>query len=723
MLTNEQILSAIEAAEQAAFGPQSTEASDRADALDRYMGRPYGDEKPGRSAFISRDVADVVEGVSANVLKPFVGGDRVVVFNPRGPEDEEQSEQETDYINFVTMERNNGFVNLTSAVKDALLLRNGYIKCGWMKRSDITIETYTGQSEEELTLLLEDGDVEVVSQEEYPDPSHSGVQLLGPDGMPQEAQPAPTLFDVKVRRKQPTEFVEHMPAPPNEILVTQRSSEPSLQNADFVQHRPRKTISEVREMGYDIPDDIEDSEDGAESLEDYARAIDSAEMGVDPTGLAARRIVVFKETWMRIDKDGDGIAELRRICSVGKTLLADEEADLIPIASFTPILVPHRHLGVSVYDTVKDIAEGKTAMFRSFLDNRYLQNNAEKVINIDAVENIDDFLQSRPGGLKRVRGDPAGAVMPLVVPDNGAGALQALEYLDAIRENRTGYTRAAQGMKSGSLATGTLGELNDQLSQSGIRLEMIARTIAETGLRDLFRLTHALTLKHSTRAEKVRLRNTWHQVNPREWVRRTDMSISVGLGSTTGPQQLQNLQMIGQAQQMALPMGIVTPENIYNTLEKMAVAAGFKNPEAFFTKPKMTPKMGPDGQPVMGADGKPQMESAPPPPQKDPMVQAEEIKAQTAMQLEPMKLQAQQQIEHQKTQNNIQQAQFEAQQSAQLETYKIEKQAELERFKAELNANLEKYKIDEQIKAEILKAEIAAESQRQVAANRPKETQ
>jgi hypothetical protein len=511
LLTNEQIIAAIDAAEAAAFGPKSSEiASDRADAIDRYNGKTYGDEKAGRSAVVSRDVSDVVEGVAANVLKPFVGGDKVVVFNPRGPEDEEAAKQESDYVNFVVMERNNGFVCLEQRGQRRPPAAQWLSQVGWTKREDITIETYQGLSDEELALLADDKDIEIIGQREYP--MFEVPQVIG-----MEQQPAPMLYDVKVHRKQPTEYVEIMPAPPDEILVSQRSTEPSVQNADFVQHRTHKTISELRELGYDVPDDLSDDQDNTESIEDLARNLFNAQSDqwADPTANAARRIVLFKESWLRIDKDGDGIAELRRVCSVGKNLLADEEADLIPIACFTPILMPHRHLGVSVYDLVKDIAEIKTAMLRSHLDNRYLQNNAEKVIDVNAIENIDDFLTSRPGGLKRVRGNPGEAVMPLVVPDNGAGALQTMEYLDSIRENRTGYTKAAEGMKSGSLATDTLGELNQQQSQSGIRLEMIARTIAETGLRDLFRIVHALTLKHSSRAEKVRLRNTWVEVNPR----------------------------------------------------------------------------------------------------------------------------------------------------------------------------------------------------------------
>ena len=693
MLSAEQILAAIEAAEQAAFGPKSSEiASDRADALDRYLGKPYGDEKAGRSQVVSRDVSDVVEGVTANVLKPFVGGDRVVVFNPRGPEDEQGAQQETDYVNFVVMERNNGFVCLNSGVKDALLLRNGYLKCGWTKREDITIEPYQGLSDEEMALLMEDEDVEVFQHSEYPDPFGQGAAMM----MGHEPQQMSMLHDVKVRRKKPTEYVEIMPAPPDEILVSQRATEPSIQNADFVQHRTHKTLSELRELGYKVPDDITDDEDGASTEEDYARNLfgHNSDMWDDPTSDAARRLVLFKESWIRLDVDGDGIAELRRICQVGKTLLADEEADLIPIACFTPVLMPHRHLGISVYDLVKDIAEIKTAMLRSHLDNRYLQNNAEKVINVDAVENIDDFLVSRPGGLKRVRGDPAGAVMPLVVPDTGSGALMTLEYLDSIRENRTGYTKTAEGMKSGSLATGTATEYMNQISQSGVRLEMIARTIAETGLRDLFRIVHALTLKHSSRAEKVKLRNQWVAINPREWVRRTDLSISVGLGSTTGPQQLQNLMLIGQAQQTAMPLGIVTPENVFNTLSKMATAAGFKNPEEFFTKPEKTPKMGPDGQPEIGPDGQPVMVSAPPPAPKDPAVQVAEIKAQTDGQA----AQAKQQSDMQAKEMDLQ---------AEAQKMQMDQQRELAQAQADMAVEQQKAELQVQLRREELAAEYA----------------
>lgn len=629
MLTDAEVLSAISAAEATAFGTvQGDIASDRADAVDRYLGKPYGDEQAGRSSVVSRDVADVVEGVLANVLKPFVSGDRMVQFDPRGPEDQEASEQETDYVNFVALERNNGFLVLNSAVKDALLLRNGYVKCGWTKRDDVMLESYIGQSDDELALLMQDEDVEIVQHTEYPDPAPQ----MGPDGQ------VPMLHDVKVRRKRPTEFVETMPVPPDEILVSQRHTGPSLQTCDFVQHRTHLMLSEIRQLGYDVPDDISDDDNG-ETIEDFARQRfgDGNEFD-DPTNDPSRRLVLFKETWIRVDRDEDGIAELRRVCHIGEQVLADEEADIIPVACFTGVVMPHQHLGVSIYDMVQDLAKLKTALLRQFMDNKYLANNGRYAVDVNRV-NLDDMLVSRPGGIVRVtEGDPSTAVIPLVAPDTGPSALAGLEYLDSIRENRTGYTRYAQGMQSDTLVNKTATGLMQATNQSQMRLEMVSRTIAETGVRDLFRIVHALTLKHSTRAEKVRLRNKWVLVNPREWVRRTDLSIAVGLGAGTGEQAFAKLTAMVPLQQQAMAMGLAGPDEAYNFGVELWKAAGFKNPDLFLKAPQKEPVIDPQtGQPKIGSDGKPVMQSKMPPPQKPPEVQAAEVQSQGLAQAEQIK--------------------------------------------------------------------------------------
>lgn len=679
-MTDEALLQAISAAEETAIGAtQGTVSTDRQDAIDRYYGKPYGDELPGRSSVVSRDVADVVEGVVANVVKPFVGGDEVVQFEPIGPEDEEQAKQETDYVNFVALERNNGFVWLVSAIKDALLLRTGYVKCQWEIRQDVMTETYTGLSDEELALLLQD-EVEPVQHTEYPDGQPAG---MGPDGMP---LPPKMLHDVKVKRAKPTEYVRIDPVPPDEVIVSERARTPSLQDVDFVQHRPRKSLSELRQAGYEIDDDITDTETG-ESMEELARARfnEAGDIYDDQTSDPSRRVVMFKESYLRIDRDGDGVAELRRVCQVGQTLLSDDECDIVPLACFAVVLVPHQHLGLSVYDLVEDLAKIKTATLRSYLDNRTLQNNGRWAINNDLV-NLDDFLVSRPGGVVRVAGDPNAAIMPLVSPDTSSGALQGLEYIDSVRENRTGYTRNSAGIDNDALTNRTATGMGMQLSQSQLRLEMIARTIAETGARDVFRIIHALTLKHSSKAEKVRLKGKWAEINPREWVRRTDLSISIGLGTGTPEQQLGKLMALTPLMQQGQAMGLVGVEQGYNFAAEAFKLSGYKAPDRFLKAPQIDPQTGAPQEP---------------PPQKPPQVQVEEMrlqadqqKTQALMQADQQKLQATQQADIQRFQAEQAAAQAQAERDAALKQQEMQMQLQVQAANDQRQAELDRQKME-----------------------------
>ena len=708
-LSTDDLLAAISAAEESAIGiANSTIATERADAIARYLGKQYAGElapAEGRSSVVSRDVADVIDGVLANVIKPFVGGDDVVTFNPMGPDDEERAKQESDYVNFVVNERNNGFLVLNAAIKDALLLRSGYVKCGWTKRSDVVVENYTEQSDEELAMLMNDADVEIVEHTEYP----------LPDPTMMEGQ-APTLHDVKVRRARPTEFVCTDPCPPEELLVSQRTRTVGLQESDFVQHRTRKTLSEIRQMGYDVPDDIND-DDNSQTLEDYARERNvGMNLYDDDTQDMARRMVMFKETWIRIDRDGDGIAELRRVCQVGDTLLADDETDVVPVAPFCALLMPHQHVGISVYDMVEDLARLKTALMRAFMDNKYLANNIQWAVDAERA-NIDDFLISRPGGVKRGRGNPNEWVTPVATPDTGPSALQGLEYLDAVRENRTGYTRQTQGLKTDALVTETVGGMLMQLTQSQLRLEMIARTIAETGVRELYRIVHALTLKHSTRADKVRINNKWIEIDPRQWVKRQDLSIAVGIGSASQQQMMASLTMIGQAQEKVIPLGLAKPDNIYNTLKKMVNAAGFKNVDEFFTAPEPNPQTG-------------KVEMPPSPP--NPAVQIEQMKQQGAAQM--AQFEAQQSAQKLAMEGQIKQQELAA--SLELQRSNDMRQSQLDQQKAELEANaraqemaLERYKIEletaakKEIEQAKIQAQFAIEQMRQQHASETQDKQ
>ena len=128
-----------------AEGFESDELSQmRKDALNYYYGRDSAaPSAAGRSSQQSTDVADMVEAVLAQVLPAFEI-DNVIEFEPLGPDDEDQAHTESDAINYVAMEMNNGYYELQQAIRDALLLRNGLIKVYVDEKIDSNTEVYEG---------------------------------------------------------------------------------------------------------------------------------------------------------------------------------------------------------------------------------------------------------------------------------------------------------------------------------------------------------------------------------------------------------------------------------------------------------------------------------------------------------------------------------------------------------------------------------------------------
>lgn len=133
-------------------------STEREDAMDYYLGNMSKDmpAQEGRSQAISTDVADAIEGLLPQLIDIFAGSDEVVRFEPAGPEDEEPAQQETDYVNYVFMQQNLGFMILYSFLKDGLLQKNGFVKVYWEETEKEEKETYLGLSEDQFAMLAND---------------------------------------------------------------------------------------------------------------------------------------------------------------------------------------------------------------------------------------------------------------------------------------------------------------------------------------------------------------------------------------------------------------------------------------------------------------------------------------------------------------------------------------------------------------------------------------
>lgn len=654
---------------------------DRAEALDYYMGEPFGNEVDGQSQVVMTEVQDAIESIMPSLIEIFAGGDTIAKFQPTTRQDEEFSEQATDYAQHIWWNDNDGFGVTHDWIKDALIQKNGFIKVYWNEADKVTRETRTNLNSLSLQQLVMSPEVEVIEHTER-DASLDELQSA-PDGK---------LHDVTIKRTRTDGRVRVEAIPPEEILITRDAR--SLREVDhrFVCHRKEVSISDLLEEGYSW-EDLEDvpSGDPAElSQERIARYMTSRQDVLNPDSLDATMRTVWRyESYIKVDYDGDGIAELRNIVSVGPAhkILYNEALDDHPIVSLTPIRMSHRLIGRAVTDLLKDLQLIASTVMRQLLDNMYRVNNARAAIN-DRVD-IDDYLTNRPGGAVRVEGrDAVGdAIQPIITQPLGSIVKPLLEELRGIKEARIGVTRYNQGIDADSLNKTATG-INLLLGAAQKRLLLIARVFAETGFKEAFRKILKLIVEHQDAPRTIRLRNKWVDMDPRSWNSEMDVSIAVGLGYGTKEQEAQGIQMVLMLlEKIVMLQGgvdgpLITLKNIHHASEKAIQAAGFKDAEPFLTEPDEN--------------------AAPRQPKQDPAI----VQAQMMAEIEREKVQGQLQIQQAKTQADIKAKQMELSMKHRMEMQKMQMEAQ----KAGIMIDFEKMKLDHQM--EMDQSRLESETQR-----------
>jgi len=574
-------------------------SAQRKKSLEYYMGEPLGTEIDGRSQVVSTDVADTIETILPNLLKIFTASDQVIKCEPVKSEDVAQAEQVTNYVNYIFNKDNPGFSILYTWFKDALIEKNGIVKVYWDDSKKVEQETYENLNDQEYSLLLDSENVEVVEEEAFEDEKAKAQleqfkALAEQQGQELPEQPVPMIHNVIIKRTNSYGKVKIENIPPEEFLI--QKSAKSIEDATFVAQRVLKTRSDLIEMGFDrdIIDDLPTQNTVMFNDERLTRYSDIDESPVSDAPDESTQDVEIYECYVKIDMDGDGIAELRKVTvagSNGSTVLENMPCDFIPFCSLTPIPMPHRFYGRSVSELVEDVQLVKSTVMRQLLDNMYLTNN-NRVAIMDGMVNLDDLLTSRPGGVVRTKQPPSQVMMPMQNQTISQQAFPLLEYLDTVRESRTGVTRYSQGLDADSLNKTATG-VNALMSQSQMRMELVARVFAETGIKDLFKKIFELTCKYQDKERVVELNNEFVPVRPTEWRNRYNITISVGLGTGSSDQQavIMNSILERQLQAFQLQGGqeypMVSLKNIYNSLAKIVENAGLKNVDNYFVNPDM----------------------------------------------------------------------------------------------------------------------------------------
>lgn len=665
-----------------AIGMLDSETTEqRATALNYYLRNPYGNEVEGRSKIVTGEVAEVIDGALPQLIRVFSASDELGRYEPVGPGDEELAKQATDYANWVFYRDNNGFALLHDWFKDALLAKTGTLKAVWEESVDVEEETYQGLTDNELVLLLADGSREVVSQ----DTTETMEEVPLPDGtiLPNVTR----SHDVVVRKKTKSGRIQIDCLPPEELLVSKKARF-GEKKSPFMAHRRLVTRSELIQMGFD--------REQVESLPAYSSLNFTQERiaryspgeepfeqeSLDP---AMQEVEVY-ESYIYVDCDDDGVAELRQIYYSNSQVLnwadgreANTATDYVPFHVLCPIPTPHKYFGQSLADRTLDIQLIKSTVTRQMLDNLYLINNARMQV-VDGQVNLDDLLNVTPGGVVRTKS--AGAVAAITVPDITGSAYPMLGYFDAVQAKRSGVTETSQGLDPNVLQNVTAAAVAASMAAGAGKLELIARIFAETGVKSLFRGILHLLCKYQDKAKLIRMRGKFVEMDPREWSNLYDVSIAVGLGTGSKNEQMAMLQMVLAKQEQILqgygPANPLVSIGQYRaTLGRLIESAGFKDSTEFFRE--ITPEV------------EQALANPPQQPQQNPALEAAIAQAQAQIQIEQQKAMAAIETQRMKAQADIQLAREKAAAELQLkrEEFAIEAQLKAAKVGAGITRNVE----------------------------------
>jgi hypothetical protein len=570
-------------------------SSERALAIDMYVGKNVDPAPEGQSNVIDRTVFETIQWQLPSLCRIFANGDDVVSIVPIDQRDVPAAEQESAYLNHVLTQKLPWFDLFLEWATDALLTKNAYFLVYEDEDNKVSVETYKQQTKQGVAYLIQDPTVQLVEAKQYvakdlpPEPvmdPQTGQPIIDPQTGGPMLAPA-MLYDVVIRKRGQGKRINVRCLPPERVKVDQRAFSWRIDDrCNYFEYWEETTLTELRDMGFDVPTDIADDPE-LYTQEDYARD-QFGERRLErykPTDPSMRRVKA-RMIWIRVDHDGDGSAELLKVLRVGRRILDIEEVERIPVASGVACPLPHRHYGLSVADQTIDIQRIKTTILREGLDNLYLSNNPQKVLN-PAMVNLEEALISRAGGviqaqdINQIRYEEH----PFVFPQ----AVQGLEYMDQVRESRTGTNRYFTGIDQNSLNKTATG-VQTLTSMAAQRVEQIARVLA-FGIEDLASIVHELVLKQGHKREMMQIKGRWVEVDPGEWRKRTSFKIAVAFSAGNKDQQMAHLMAQAQLQSQAFQLGlpVVTPNNYFATLMEITKTAGLSSPERFWTDPTQIP--------------------------------------------------------------------------------------------------------------------------------------
>ncbi len=529
----------------------------------------------GRSKVVATKCREVVKSLKPSIQRVFLSTENVVEFVPRMPEDVEVCEQMTKFANYKFMQ-NNGYRLLNDVFQDAMVKKTGIAKVMFEDIAKTEVHEAHNLTDDEFTFLTEPDNVTVL---EHTKNTSGSIDEEG-------AEIETVMHDVKMSVEITNGDITITSIPPEEFFVDRNAR--SIDDFFVIGHRTDMTIGDLLEMDFDH-DEVHNLQGNMATFEaesEFERrnyAVDEDEdESVDPTS----RKVVVTEAYMKLDKEGTGKPLMYRFILGGSSykVLSCELADEVPFAIFEVDPEPHAFFGSSLVDLVMDDQDAATSMLRGVLDNVALTNNPALEI-VDGQVSVDDLLNNEIGRIVRVK--QSGSIREQVVPFTAGSTLPALQYFDSLVENKTGVSRASQGLNADVLQSASATAIAATMQGAAGQAEVIARNLAEGGMRRLFKLIAHCIINNSDKEEIIRLNNEFVEVDPRSWNADADMIVNVGIGTGREAEKSavlrETLQMqMSVWQQYGPQNGLVTMTNVRNTLADLLNTVGLRNTDRYY---------------------------------------------------------------------------------------------------------------------------------------------
>ncbi|MFA0813579.1 portal protein [Microbulbifer epialgicus] len=552
----------------------STNSDDRAEAYKYYYGEPFGNERDGRSDYVSRDVFDAVEDAKEILLEVFGSNRETVKFTPQDQNDVLQAKLRTSYCNRVFNKNNSGYSILHDSIQDALLAKNCTAKVYWNEETEYKTEQVQGIMPEAYE-QLESSEAEIVEavQDEV-----SG------------------LIDAELRVPVDASRVAVEVIAPERVVRDPNATDPS--KARFWGEKSEVTRSELIEMGFDstVVAGLTADGDSQDEMEEQAR--EGVTTGDDLLGEPSQETLELYELFIWWDDEGDGVAQLHQVFKVGNTILETEEVQRMPYFSWAALRVAHRYDGLSTYDIIGDIQKLKSTIKRQIVDNLLISNNQSRVARQGAFVNPADWIDNPVGAThwlsKTAAGPITDHVMATPAPQLTPLTMPALEMLNQDKEHRVGVSRLTSGLNQDVISNQNADDMINRMTSAAMRRMMgMARRYAELFLIPIFQEIYTLALEHDQKGLLAEVDGEWQQLNPQEMGEGVDMEVTTALTPDDAEMRARTLMVLHNSLTQGAQMdpslqAIYLPQNKYSVLREIFKLSGQPSPE-FLTDPNSTP--------------------------------------------------------------------------------------------------------------------------------------